>query len=229
MSDAGRGDLAVSSDDADLMAIRQLIALNDDPTDDAPPEDRSDPPKALRQRPTEAHSAPARCAPAPAPMEAGKTERQTGQIAELLTRLPGSIKAYRPRARIVIATSMLLLLLLYPVAVIGWAVVAAIFLLALYLIVGEDRFWLGAVSLHGRYARINPAGGRRLRVRARLAARRWDRWVAYLPDRLADTLRSPDVRALVLAERRHDAVLTDRLNRLGREQDQRQAVLHGRD
>jgi hypothetical protein len=222
MSIAGQGHLTVSNDDADLRAIRQLIALNDDPEEDARSEDHSTPPKALRQRRIEPCPLPAQVAPAPqVATEAVKTEQQTGNIAERLSRLPDSIKTYRPSARTVIATCMLLLLLLYPVAVIGWTVVAAIFLLALYLIVGETRFWLGVVSLHGRYTRINPAAGRRLKVRARLTARRWDRWVAYLPDTLADTLRSPDVRALVLAERCHDAVMTDRLNRLGREQVRR--------
>jgi hypothetical protein len=108
-----------------------------------------------------------------------------------------------------------LLLLLHPLAFIGWCVVAAILALAFYLIIGEDRFWRGVVAAHVRFAGLNPVAARRLKVRARLVARRWDRWIAYLPAGMADVLRSPDVRALVLAEKRHDAVLSDRLSRLG--------------
>jgi hypothetical protein len=127
------------------------------------------------------------------------------------------MRSYQPRTKVVLGTSFVLLLFLHPGATIGWLLFALIFLVALYLIVGEDRFWRAVAAVHGRYARISPGGARRLKVRAQLAARKWNRWVLVLPQGLADSLQAPDVRALVMAEARHDAVLTERLSRLDRD------------
>jgi hypothetical protein len=141
-------------------------------------------------------------------------EAQPSLPRVLLDKAIGKIKTYRPNRRAIVWTSVILLLLLHPVAFVGWTLVAAIFLLAGYLMVGEDAFWRGVISMHGRYARVSPEAARRLRVQARLFARRWDRGLHWLPDRMADSLRAPDVRSLVVADARHEAAMLDRLRRL---------------
>lgn len=162
-------------------------------------------PVEARQR-----SAAPKAEPAPTPASPGLAAR----MAQAAVR---KMRSYRPRTKIILGTSFVLLLLLHPGATIGWLLFALIFLVALYLIVGEDRFCRAVAALHGRYARVSPGAARRLRVRAQLAARKWNRWVLVLPQGLADSLQAPDVRALVMAEARHDAVLTERLGRLDRD------------
>lgn len=136
------------------------------------------------------------------------------QMSRLMSRAVQYAKTYRPKRKVIMGTSGALIVLLYPVAVMGWLLVIGILCLALYLIIGQERFWRGIIALFQAYAKKRPGRARVLKVRAYLVAKRWDRAVDWLPDGLADVLRAPDLRAIVAADARHDAVLSDRLGRL---------------
>ncbi|WP_299780993.1 hypothetical protein [uncultured Roseobacter sp.] len=124
------------------------------------------------------------------------------------------ILSYRPNAKTVLATSLVLLLLLQPVLVLGTLLIVAIGLMITFLILGAETFWRRFLSVFNLYARWFPASARSLRIRSELAARKWDRLLERLPGRLEDCLRAPDLRAMARADKRHAEAVADRLSRL---------------
>ncbi|WP_295314855.1 hypothetical protein [Roseobacter sp.] len=185
--------------DADILAVRSLIETNEA----GPGEEVA----AVH----EASASGAR----EATIIQGASDRAPG--GDLAAWLLFRIRAYRPERRAILVTSAVLMLLLQPVFVIGWGVLFGILFVAFYLIVGEERFWKGVISQFRRYARRHPDAARRLKLRAWVLSRRWDRYTAILPDAAADMLRSPDLRAMIVADQKHAAALSERLNRLNHE------------
>ncbi|QJF50167.1 hypothetical protein [Roseobacter ponti] len=185
--------------DADVLAVRSLIETT-----------RADPGEEVAAV-NEASASETRGVAA----RPGAADRRPG--GDLVAWLLARVRAYRPERRAVLVTSAVLLLLLQPVFVIGWGVLLGILFVAFYLIVGEERFWKGVISQFRRYARRRPDAARRLKVRAWVLSRRWDRYTGILPDAVADMLRSPDLRAMIVADQKHAAALSERLNRLSHE------------
>jgi len=137
------------------------------------------------------------------------------RLAVIANWLSSKIRSYEPNRKVILWTSLGLLLVLRPGLVIGWSLFAMFLLLVSYLLSGHDRFWRHVVRLYRSFARRQPQAARRLKVRAYLFARKWDRMLEWLPQGLADTLKSPDLRELMSADARHDSAVADRLTRMG--------------
>lgn len=214
-------------DDSDLIAIRNLLMENTEPLRAArqAPETAPKPARPLSASPVSRQaSAPEAIVRAPVPQPAAGhadaengTQSQkvsAGRSAAVKAAALRKIRAYRPRTKVVIGTSLVLLFVLHPISMIGWTIFTMIFVLALYLIIGEERFCRGLLAVQARYRRINPSAARVFGLRLRLAARKWNRWVTFLPQGMADALQTPDISAVMRAEARHEAALTDRFSRL---------------
>lgn len=196
-------------DDADLIAIRNL--LREDRNSESSAHEMPETKSAGR---ASARTVFPKVRSAEAPAKGWTTGSSTGLIATFKDTALSRIRSYRPSVKAIIGTGLVVLFLLNPVSVIGWTLVGAVFMLSLYMIAGEERVCRSLAAVHARYERINAKSARVLGVRCRLAARKWNRWVSILPQRMADTLQAPDFRAVMRAEIRRDAALEDRLKRL---------------
>lgn len=145
---------------------------------------------------------------------AGDTPKTTAHSKSIASFFAERIKSYEPNRRVILGTSFVLLVILRPWLVLGWSLAAAFALLLCYLLAGPDRFWRRVIALHAAYARRRPARARRLKLKACWYARKWDRFIQRLPQGLADTMASPDLRGLMQADERHDAVIAARLKRM---------------
>ncbi|MBW4707321.1 hypothetical protein KX928_05930 [Roseobacter sp. YSTF-M11] len=147
---------------------------------------------------------------APAPT----AERRKSIAASVVSLLIVRILRYRPNTKVILGTSFVLMALLQPVFVLGVVLVTLIAVMITYVVLGAETFWRRFLSAFQLYARWFPATARKLRIHGELAARKWDRLLERLPDRLADSLRAPDLRAMARADKRHAEAMVDRLNRL---------------
>jgi hypothetical protein len=125
-----------------------------------------------------------------------------------------SIASYRPERGRIVRTSLVLMLLLQPLLVLGWSLAAAAGVAIYYLSVGGDAFWRKVISIYRWMQTRWPEMARRIKLRAFVIGRRWDRVLLELPSGLADQLRPPDLRQMMAADARHDAALAERLGRL---------------
>lgn len=146
--------------------------------------------------------------------QAHASQADEDQNASRSVRL-SSILQYRPDRTRVLVTSLVLLLLLKPYFVIGWAAAVVTGVVVCYVVWGSDVFWWRVLSGYRWMKRRFPRSARRLRVRGYVLAKRWNRGVRRLPPPLANALKSPDLRAMAAADAAHHAVLSARLSRLG--------------
>ena len=202
--------------DADVLAVRSLIARNMTPQVVRLPEKQKAPNGA-------SDNAATRCLPsAPDPKLIGQTKAEQSAPNQqsksgrpgLGSRMIARLKSYQPDRTNIFWTSIVLLGLLKPALVFG----TMLGLLALCLVVrtcyGPEAFWLRVVSLHKTVARFAPDTARIVKLRAYAGAKRWDRFLSRGPAVLFDAFSSPDLRSLSAAEARHDAIVMDRLSRL---------------
>ncbi|WP_299829167.1 hypothetical protein [uncultured Roseobacter sp.] len=192
--------------DRDIAAIRAMIAEESTAPDVPAAKPTSPRRRAQGKRPAQRQfEKPAAPVPAPA---------RKPLLRPVLQSARRRVLSYRPNAKTVLATSLVLLLVLQPVLVLGTLLIAAIGLMITFLILGAETFWRRFLSVFNLYARWFPASARSLRIRSELAARKWDRLLERLPDRLEDCLRAPDLRAMARADKRHAEAVADRLSRL---------------
>lgn len=135
-----------------------------------------------------------------------------GQTLRLLL---STVREYRPSRTHVLTTALLLLVVLKPGLVFGGLATVLLALGACYMVWGHDVFWGRVIALYRRFQKWSPERARRVRVRAYLMAKRWDRVVGFLPGPMCEALKSPDLRAMAVAEETHSAILSARLDRLG--------------
>jgi hypothetical protein len=142
--------------------------------------------------------------------------QRIGQLTTQFARLAlERAKTYDPDTKTILRTSLVLLLILRPFLVIGWTLFAAFVVILTYLFMGPDQFWRQIIALHRAFARRRPEAARVLKLRAYVIARKWDSLLCWVPQGLADMLRSPDLRELIAADARHDEAMAKRLGRLG--------------
>lgn len=142
---------------------------------------------------------------------------QPDKISEggsLANRLLTGVRNYEPQQRVILRTSLLVLLVLRPVMVIGFVTLAGLVLLLSYLFAGPYRFWRGVIGFYGGLKRYQPAIARSLMLRAYVIAKRWDEKLLWLPQRIADMLRSPDLGEMIRADKLHREAVDERLSRL---------------
>lgn len=212
--------------DAELQAIRSLVQVNKTEvavraTTEVASQAAS-PTQSTRQEATALPNPAARkmLPPVSASEDTGAvdTEDAPGKATIVLRRASAwalhQIKTYRPIRKNILWTSLVLLLLLKPFMVIGWTITLIVTVCVVFFALGADTFWRKVISLYQGYRRRYPEAARVLKVRSYAMAKKWDRLLNRLPDRMADVLRVPDLRALVKADARHDAALSDRLTRL---------------
>ena len=210
--------------DTDLLAIRDMIRKEKAETahaktKPAPAKRRSRQAKAARR----SASGPAIAAPsanlgepiaATAKNESSLIAIWAGGVFRFARR---KVMSYRPDRKAILWTSLVLLLLLRPGLVFGWSLVAVLSLLLVYLFMGPDRFWRWVIVRFQRFARRHPEAARRLKCRAYVLARKWDSLLAWAPQGFADQFRSPDLREIIVADRRHAAIMAERLTQLERD------------
>ena len=209
--------------DADIQAVRTLIAEN--ATDASAPRVG-----ALEARSTVASKledllTSRRAGVAQFPELAGQAEtvceKSTGKFKRFARDAAHaslqSIKSYRPERRRIFWTSLILMLLLQPFLILGWSLAAGAAVLIYYLSVGGDAFWCKVLSVYSWMQKRWPDTARKIKLRAFVLGRRWDRVLLELPAGLADHLRPPDLRQMMAADAQHDAALNDRLSRLREE------------
>ena len=216
--------------DSEILAIRSLLKSEDTRTAVAPaPRQHEGTQDRIQRR----SNAPRKRDDLP-PLEQPARQRDDGQtaeprtsalaglghrIAQLATGLAHAAidkaKAYDPDRKTILRTSFILLLILRPFLLIGWALFGAFTVILSYLFMGPDRFWRQIIALHRAFARRRPDAARVLKLRAYVIARKWDSLLRWVPQGLADMLRSPDLRELIAADARHDEAMAKRLGRLG--------------
>lgn len=128
------------------------------------------------------------------------------------------VKNYRPVRKNIVATSAVLLFIIMPLTLLGWGLVFLITIVVCFVCLGSEQFWRTVISVFQKYQGLNPEGARVLKLRAYAAAKKWDRLLARLPVSMAEMLRVPDLRSVIKADARHDAALSERLNRMHNDQ-----------
>jgi hypothetical protein len=210
-------DRTVSAPDSDpdLLAIRHLIEDVENSVAPEPVLQNEPVPRRMLRKSEMLPPIP------PAEMEAATPRKARSRVNPLKDRMTisgkwawGHLKSYRPQRKSILLTSAVLLLILQPRFVLGWLAFAVVLLLACYLLLGADAFWRKAVGLFAVIERYQPKAARRWKLRAYAFSKRWDRHLKKLPDPIADKLRLPDLRGLLAADDRHQAVLDARLSRL---------------
>ena len=193
--------------DADLLAVREMMAA-------AQSEGRPSDVEASASRPRAPRGEKfAKTMPRLAPQPVSEPAQQ-GRSARLAGFAWQRVRAYRPQRKRVLLTSLVLLFLLQPMFVLGWTAFGVVAVLICYHAMGGDAFWQRIVTLFRALERRRPAVARRIKLRSYAFSKKWERQIDRLPLQLADSLRLPDLRHLLAAEERHDAVLSDRLRKL---------------
>ncbi|MEE4189422.1 MAG: hypothetical protein V2I76_13365 [Roseobacter sp.] len=201
-------DLSASLLDAERQAVRRLLATQVQSAE------------ALQAHDCEVGALSDRRSAVPV-LEAGAETgraKTPGALAEIVKSVAVSVaeraKSYRPKRKRILWTSLVLILLLYPFFVLGCALVIVTMVASAYLLWGGDTFWRRVIAGYQRVQQCWPGTARQIKVRAFVLSKKWDRFLAVLPDRLADQLRGPDLRQIIAADARHDVVMSDRLTRL---------------
>ena len=188
MSGKESGPSASDNHDKDVRAVRNLMSQNE----------------AGVPKPPDAQN---RFVPLEEPIVQENTTPLVGYV-------PPVIRNYNPETVAILRTSLAVLLMLRPFTVFGLLFLAIFVLLLVYLFAGPYRFWRGVISFHGFIARYKPSTARVIKLRAYVVAKRWDELLLWAPQGLADFLRSPDLREMVRADKRHHQAYNERLDRL---------------
>ena len=136
------------------------------------------------------------------------------KAVQIGSRAVEAVRNYRPESKLILRTSLILLLLLQPFFILGSMLVTVLLTFACYFYAGSDRFWRKIIRAYGALAKRQPDIARSLKLRAYVISRQWDSIVGHLPERIADAWRSPDLRSLVRADENHARAMNKRLDRL---------------
>lgn len=151
----------------------------------------------------------------PAPTAtAAPAEKQPNLTGRALDAIWQRVRSYRPVRKNILATSSVLLVLLHPFIVLSATLFVFGCILVSYFMAGADTFWRRVVTLFQKWERRNPPAARQVKLRAFKFSKKWERTLNWLPDRMADSMRLPELRGLLAADDKHEAALSDRLSRL---------------
>lgn len=125
-----------------------------------------------------------------------------------------SLKGYRPAAAHIALGVFALLALTHPWLVLGLTLLFLLILVGVFLIVGYDGFWQGAIKLGRWYANRRPARAAILHARLDSFAVRWDAILDRFPEGTVDGLYLPDFGEIATADARHAQAVERRLNGL---------------
>lgn len=128
----------------------------------------------------------------------------------LFRRMISSCVGYRPSAKVVLWAGFALLLFLRPVLVIGLSLLAALVMIGVFLVVGYDRFWRGAMRAARWYASRHPDRAAAMHEKLDAFALKWDAVLDRFPEGSVDGLYLPDFDSMVTADARHDATMERR-------------------
>ena len=197
---------AISQPDNEILAVRELIAQTQiEPRLVRADECASDEPDHPDIAPTSGSN--------------GSIYAKASALLSILSRkVMHRMLAYRPDRKAILWTSLVLLLLLQPFFVVGWALFIVAVLVSVLLFLGADTFWRRVISAYGFYAARFPQAARVLKLRAYVVNRKWERLLRWLPAALADQLRCPNLREIIAADVRHVAAMDSRLSRLEQEE-----------
>jgi len=132
---------------------------------------------------------------------------QPGRVAGMLEQLKG----YRPKPLHVALAVLALALLMRPWVFIGLGFVLLFIVIGVYLMVGYDGFWKGAMKIGRWYASRRPERAAQLHARLDRFAMRWDAVLDRFPEGSVDALYLPDFGELEMVDKRHDAAMERRL------------------
>jgi hypothetical protein len=208
-ADNGGSDL----DPKALAAIRNLL----DTQPDVPAEPVAERHVEQAVRPKAAQIDPPPVAPrraAVAPEDGSKAKPRKAKPAAksggLSGRVNSSIFGFRPSLKFAIWTSFALLVFLRPWLVIGLSFIGLIIMIGVFLIVGYDGFWRGAMGMARWYARRRPNRAAEMHRKLDSFAMKWDAVLDRFPEGTVDGLYLPDFGNLATADARHDAALDRR-------------------
>ncbi|MDW4500581.1 hypothetical protein R5H30_21545 [Sulfitobacter sp. D35] len=119
-----------------------------------------------------------------------------------------------PQARRVIWAALLFIAIIKPWLTLFLVVVSIVAIGWTLLTLGSDRFWASVLSIINRIGRTRPARAQLLRRKLDAIAMRWDVVLDHLPERWVEDLYMPDFVAISQADARHEAAVSSRLDRL---------------
>ena len=196
-----------------LAAIRDLLDTQppqaDDPVVARRPERRDSSASGhVDRRDGTPRRAPA--APQPAQEPVPQMDHAAAQKGGFLGRVKSAIVGFRPSLKFAIWASFALLVFLRPWLVIGLTFMGLIIMIGVFLIVGYDGFWRGAMGMARWYARRRPNRAAALHRKLDRFAMKWDAVLDRFPEGTVDGLYLPDFGNLATADARHDAALDRR-------------------
>ncbi len=147
-------------------------------------------------------------------LAADDSQEPPAKTQHLIDHVPSAIRNYHPERKAVLRTSFVLLLMLKPLMIWASVFLTCFLILLSYLYAGPDRFWRRVISIHQFCSRVAPSAAREVKLRAYVLAKRWDEMLLWMPNSIADELRTPDLRGIIRADKQHHRAMTDRLNRL---------------
>jgi len=132
---------------------------------------------------------------------------RAGRVVGMLDQLKG----YRPKPLHVALAVLALAVFMRPWLFIGLGFVFLFIVIGVYLMVGYDGFWRGAMKIGRWYASRRPERAAQLHARLDRFAMRWDAVMDRFPEGSVDALYLPDFGELEMADKRHDAAMERRL------------------
>ncbi|UWR22939.1 hypothetical protein [Sulfitobacter sp. S190] len=124
------------------------------------------------------------------------------------------VRSYRPTRRHIILAALLLVVVLRPWLVLGLVFLSLFILAGVFLMMGYDGFWHGAMKLGRWYANRRPARAAELHRKLDAFAMRWDAVLDRFPEGTVDGLYLPDFGEMATAQARHDEAVDRRLTDL---------------
>lgn len=128
-----------------------------------------------------------------------------------------ALRGFQPTTRHLALASAALLFVVRPHWFVIGALLALLLVIGTFMTLGADRIWHGILAWLDRVEARDPARAAALRCKLDRFACRWDGVLDIFPDGMVDSLYMPDFQAMKQAEANHDAVVSDRLNRMVQE------------
>lgn len=160
---------------------------------------------------------PASASPQRVTAQRQSTSRRAAKKAKrvgIFGRLRSLFLGYRPSFKVAIWLSFALLLFMRPWLVLGLSLMTLVVLIGVFLIVGYDGCWRGAMGVARWYAGRRPNRAAELHRKLDAFAMKWDALLDRFPEGTVDGLYLPDFGNMATADARHDAALDRRLANL---------------
>lgn len=120
----------------------------------------------------------------------------------------------RQRRRWVLLALLVVFALVRPGLVFGSLVVSVILLASMRIAMGAEVFWRRVLAFYAVVETHRPGLARKIKLRAFVLSKKWQRLLDRLPEAVSDPFRPPDLVAIMAADARYDEVLAARLNQL---------------